>query len=107
MVSSILLSLSFSLAVALASRQDPGRRPEWDDPAVLHVNTEQPHATMMGYPSADLARRGDRIRSPWFLSLNGSWKFKASRNLASRPVDFFQPGYDVTKWSGIRVPGNI
>ena len=32
-------------------------REEWDDPAVLHVGTERPHATMMTYPSAELAAR--------------------------------------------------
>src|SRR5215204_6650482 len=107
MLTSIMLALTFSFTVLLATRQEPGPAAEWNDPAVLHVNTEQPHATMMGYPSADLARGGDRSRSPWFLSLNGIWKFKASPNPASRPVDFFRPGYDVTRWAGIRVPGNI
>ena len=43
---------------------------------MLHVGTERPHATMMSYPSADLAARGDRTASPWFRSLNGRWKFR-------------------------------
>ena len=40
--------------LATLTSQAPSR-PEWDDPAVLHVNTEKPHATMMVYPSAEAA----------------------------------------------------
>ena len=39
----------------LAPSQAP-TRPEWDDPAVLHVNAEKPHATMTIYPSAEAVR---------------------------------------------------
>jgi beta-galactosidase len=81
-------------------------RDEWDDPAVLHVGTERPHATMMTYPSADLARAGDRADSPWFRLLNGTWKFRYSPNPASRPVGFERPAFDDQAWSNIQVPGN-
>jgi beta-galactosidase len=82
-------------------------REEWDDPAVLHVNTEPPHATMMVYPSPELARKGGRTSSPWFQSLNGVWKFKYSASPAARPAGFELPTYeDVSTWADIRVPGN-
>jgi beta-galactosidase len=81
-------------------------REEWDDPAVLHVNTERPHATMVTYPSAELARQGDRSASPSIQSLNGSWKFRYSPNPAARPVGFERPGFDDKAWSPITVPGN-
>jgi beta-galactosidase len=87
------------------SPQAPARE-EWDDPAVLHVGTEAPHATMMVYPSAELARRGDRDASPWFQSLNGTWKFAYSAAPAVRPAGFERPDYDDRSWAPIRVPGN-
>jgi beta-galactosidase len=90
------------LAPGRASSQAP--HVEWDDPAVLHVNTEKPHATMTIYPSAEAARSG---RSPWVESLNGRWKFKASPKPGARPVDFYRDGYDVSGWSDIAVPGSI
>jgi beta-galactosidase len=90
-----------------AMTQDGPARPEWDDPAVLHVNTEKPRATMMVYPSSQLARTGEAARSPWFQSLNGVWKFKPSANPAQRPVDFYRSAYDDANWEAIRVPGNI
>ncbi len=37
-------------------------KPEWDNPAILHTGTERPHATMMAFPSAELAKTGDRAR---------------------------------------------
>jgi len=88
------------------AQPSPAAREEWDDPAVLAVNTERPHATMMTYPSAELAMRGDRAASPWFRSLNGRWKFRYSPNPASRPVGFERPDFDDKAWSGITVPGN-
>ena len=81
------------IAVVTAMAQPQAPRPEWDDPAVLHVSTEQPHATLMVYPSADLAAAGDRTRSPWFRSLNGTWKFNWAPGPASRPVDFDRPDF--------------
>ncbi len=81
-------------------------REEWDDPAVLHLNTEQPHATMMVYPTPELARASDRTKSPWFRSLNGVWKFQYSASPAARPAAFELPSFDDASWADIRVPGN-
>ena len=84
----------------------PAAHVEWDDPAVLHVGTEPPHATMMTYPSAALARAGDRAASPWFRLLNGTWKFHYSPDPASRPTGFERRGFDDRSWADIAVPGN-
>jgi beta-galactosidase len=81
-------------------------REEWDDPSVLHLGIEPPHATMMVYPTAELARKGARDDSPWFRSLNGVWKFQYSASPAARPAGFERPSFDDTAWPDIRVPGN-
>ena len=81
-------------------------RPEWDNPAVLHIGTEKPHATMMAYPSAELARTGDRAKSPWFHSLNGTWKFHGSLRPAERPLDFYRPGFNDSSWQNMPVPSS-
>ncbi len=94
-----------TLAATAGQSASPARE-EWDDPAVLHVGTERPHATMMTYPSAESAARGDRAASPWFRSLNGRWKFRYSPNPASRPAGFERPGFDDKAWPTIAVPGN-
>jgi beta-galactosidase len=82
------------------------QQPEWDDVSVLHLGTEKPHATMMVYPTADLARTGDPVKSPWFQSLNGNWKFHGSPRPADRPLEFYRPGYDDSGWRLIPVPSS-
>jgi beta-galactosidase/beta-glucuronidase len=101
---SIVLLLT-SLVVHLAIQADTAR-PEWDDPAVLHVGVEKPHATMMIYPTAALAAAQDRNGSPWFRSLNGAWKFHYSPNPADRPATFFAREFDDRTWNAINVPAN-
>jgi beta-galactosidase len=96
-----------TLVTVLSQPPQQASRPEWDDVAVLHVGTEKPHATLMVYPSAELAATGDRTRSPWFKSLNGTWKFNWSAGPATRPVDFYRPEFADGNWRTIRVPGSI
>jgi len=81
-------------------------RPEWDNVSVFKVNVEKPHATMTVYPTVELAKAGDRSKSPLFRSLNGSWKFQCSDSPADRPVDFYRRDYDDSRWRTIPVPSN-
>jgi beta-galactosidase len=83
------------------------QRPEWDNPAVIQVGAEKPRATFMVYPTQALAATFDRTRSPWFLSLNGAWKFRYSPDPASRPADFYKASFDVSAWATIPVPSNV
>jgi beta-galactosidase len=81
-------------------------KPEWDNPAIVHIGTEKPHATMMVYPSAELARPGDRAKSPFFQLLNGRWKFHGSLRPAERPLDFYRTDYNDSAWGTIPVPSS-
>lgn len=94
-----------TLALLLTSALS-AQRPEWDNVSVLHVGTEKPHATMMAYPSAELAKTGDPAKSPWRRSLNGTWKFHGSPRPADRPLEFYRPGYDDSGWQNIPVPSS-
>src|ERR1039458_345269 len=95
-----------ALLIALCAVAAAQERPEWDNPAIVHVGTEKPHATMMVYPSASLARSGDRAKSPWFQLLNGAWKFHGSLRPAERPLDFFRADYDDSSWGAMPVPAS-
>jgi len=95
------------ICALLAFVPAPGQpRPEWDNPAVVQLNRERPHATMMIYPTAELARRGERSRSPWFQSLNGRWRFHWAARPADRPAEFFRADFDDSRWDWIPVPSN-
>jgi beta-galactosidase len=81
-------------------------RPEWDNPAIVHVGTEKPHATMMVYPTAELARTNDRAKSTWFQLLNGTWKFHGSLCPAERPMDFYRTDFNDAAWGTMPVPSS-
>jgi beta-galactosidase len=95
-----------SFFMALCGVAFAADRPEWDNPAIVHIGTEKPHATMMVYPSAELARTGERAKSPWFQLLNGTWKFHGSLRPAERPVDFYRTDYNDSAWGTIPVPSS-
>src|SRR5215831_11085398 len=94
------------VTVLLAGAAFAQVRPEWDNPAIVHVGTEKPHATMMVYPSSELARTGDRANSPWFQLLNGTWKFHGSLRPSERPIDFYRPDYSDAAWGTMPVPAS-
>jgi beta-galactosidase len=93
------LALSFNICRA----QD---RPEWDNPGIVHVGTEKPHATMMVYPTAVQAMAAPAVQSPWYQSLNGTWKFQGSLRPADRPLEFYRADYSDSSWRTIPVPSN-
>ncbi|MBI4910569.1 MAG: DUF4981 domain-containing protein [Acidobacteria bacterium] len=97
----VFLLLFLSCAASLAQV-----RPEWDNPAIIQTGTTKPHATLMAYPSPELASTGNRAKSPWFQLLNGNWKFHGSMRPATRPLTFFRPDYDDSAWKTIPVPGS-
>ncbi|HMP86664.1 MAG TPA: glycoside hydrolase family 2 TIM barrel-domain containing protein [Lacibacter sp.] len=50
--------------------------------------------------------QSDRLASPFYQSLNGTWRFVYAETPAQRPMNFY--GFDVndTGWAGIPVPSN-
>jgi beta-galactosidase len=87
-----------------------GRRslgpPDWENPAVVGRNKEAAHAALMPFPDRESAVGGDSTTSPWFQSLNGTWRFRWSPNPATRPAEFFRPDFEVDSWDEIPVPSN-
>lgn len=51
-------------------------------------------------------RNGDYESSPYYMSLNGSWKFHWVKNPDNRPKDFYKPEFYTGGWADIQVPGN-
>lgn len=80
--------------------------PEWENPAVFQRNQTELHVPLVPYSSIPSALRNSREVSPYFLSLNGNWKFDWSPNPQEAPEDFYQDEDDVSGWDEIRVPSN-
>jgi len=66
----LLLAALFSCKPAVQVPID-----EITDIGITSVNTEKPHCTMLPYDSIGAAIKDDPAESPYFLSLNGTWKF--------------------------------
>lgn len=96
-------SVSLFLLVSACLAAD---RPEWDNPGVIKIGEEKPHATMMVYPTAALAKTGQMALSPWYQSLNGTWKFDGVLRPADRPLDFFRTDFNDSAWRTMPVPAN-
>ena len=79
---------------------------DWENPKVVEKNKEPAHVTLVPYADEKTALIGDRNESPWFLLLNGNWKFSLAPNPKSVPKDFFKEDFDAQKWDAIQVPSN-
>lgn len=102
----IILALIAAFGVPAAAGAAPARA-EWEQPEINAVNREPMKATFFNFESRDKALAGDKAASQYYRSLDGSWAFAFSETPAKRPKDFYRPGYDVSKWKRIKVPGMI
>ncbi len=102
MVKKIIVGLVMMAAINLAAQPQP----EWDNVNVLQVNREKPHVTMMVYSDGSTASAMDKQDSPFYLNLNGTWKFNWVNKPADRPLDFFREDFNDQQWNDIQVPSN-
>ena len=79
---------------------------DWENPAIVSQNKEMPHATAMFFNNAADVVADDYSRSPFYQSLNGTWKFVYADKHAERLKDFYATSLDDSKWSDIPVPSN-
>lgn len=77
---------------------------EWDDVSVSSLNRSKSHDLSIPFEDAEAAQSLDMSRSPWFLDLNGTWKFRWSAVPDKAPAGFYADGYDVSSWDNIAVP---
>ncbi len=80
--------------------------PDWENEQVLHLHTEPPRATFVPFATVAEALRGDCTHSPFYLSLDGDWKFDWAPNPQLRPTNFFALNFDDSAWTNIAVPSN-
>ncbi|MEV5433363.1 glycoside hydrolase family 2 TIM barrel-domain containing protein [Streptomyces sp. NPDC052701] len=100
------LALSARPAAAhAAGRRAPEASPEWNgNIAVFRLGTEPPHTTLMPYADLRQALAADRTRSPYRLSLDGTWRFAHADRPDDRDADFHRTDVDDSGWDTIPVP---
>jgi beta-galactosidase len=86
---------------------------EWENPRLTGINNLPPHATMVICPDASTARKiqivanSERVKSSFYRSLNGDWKYHYSSNQLARVPDFWSVDFDDRDWDKIEVPSNV
>ena len=79
---------------------------DWENPAVIGLNKQPPHATLMPYQSIEDELSFDKTKSDFFMLLNGDWKFHWTGKSEDRPTDFYLTDFDDSDWDEIIVPSN-
>ncbi len=75
------------------------------NPEIFCENTIEPHSDHFFYEHEEDIALGDKM--PLKQSLNGTWRFKFSRNLWERPENFYREDYDISGFDEIKVPMHI
>ena len=75
-----------------------------DNPEVFRVNRLDAHSDHCYYKDyADIERNENSL----LQSLNGQWEFAFSKNVMSRPENFYEESFDASGFDKIMVPGHI
>lgn len=77
---------------------------EWDDVSVTHLNRERAHAVSIPFADASSVSSEAIEQSPYYMSLNGVWKFKWVADPSKCPTGFESPAYSTGGWDDITVP---
>ncbi len=110
----ILIFVALNISVAYkSSGKEPleqkakgNKTNDWENPAMIGRDKEPAHCTYIPYVDTETALKNTPSQSPYYLSLNGTWKFNWVRNPSERPVNFYKDDYNASQWNDIAVPGN-
>ena len=94
------------LAVLVIIPAAAQQQPEWQSQYAVGLNKLNPHAYVWPYTTAADVEKGAYEESPYYMSLNGKWKFHWVKNPDTRPKDFYKPSFYTGGWADINVPGN-
>lgn len=75
-----------------------------DNPEVFRVNQLDAHSDHSYYTTCEAMEKRENAL---LQSLNGQWEFAFSKNVMSRPVQFYEEDFDTSGFDKIMVPGHI
>jgi len=76
----------------------------WENPRELKHNRLKPRSNFTNYQDETTALKRDPSASPWFISLNGEWKFFYAPAPEAVPSDFESIGFHDAEWTTLPVP---
>lgn len=72
---------------------------------VYEENQLQPSSILIPFDNVDNCLKQNEDQSPYYKSLNGSWKFHLENTPYTFDKDFYSIGYNDDDWNTINVPG--
>ena len=79
---------------------------EWDNPRISSVNRETAHTTSIPMANHDDVASCDMTRSPWYMSLDGKWKFLWVNQPSKATAAQCAKDYNDQAWTEIDVPSS-
>ena len=86
---------------------------DWQNPRITGINRVSPHITAVICSDVETALKigpvsnEERVKSSFYRSLNGTWKYCYGANHLERVPDFWKQEFDDTSWTTIPVPANV
>jgi beta-galactosidase len=108
-----LMGIVLQMTTIVGRAADAQEVREWENPRLTGLSNQSPHATMVVCPDAATARKiqivdnRERVKSSFYRSLNGSWKYHYSSNQLARVPEFWSTNFDDRAWDKIEVPSNV
>lgn len=79
---------------------------ELQTPDITSVNRLPMRNSEFAFESFKLAKENIKEQSQNYFSLNGEWKFNWVQNPNDRPIGFYKPDFDDTKWKSFSIPAS-
>ena len=79
---------------------------EWDDPSITSVNRQVAHTTSIPFADASAVHENDMASSPYYQSLDGTWKFMWVKAPGQASTSFCTKDYNDASWTDITVPSS-
>lgn len=99
-----IVLIALMLFISLAINAQPVV--EWQNETVNAVNKQPARCSWIPYADVQQAIQNDKNQSPYYLSLNGIWKFNWVKHPDLRPLDFYKKEYNHNFWDEITVPSS-
>ncbi len=92
------------LATAFVANAQTGS--EWDDPKISNVNREEAHTISIPFAKESDVTSNDITASPYYMSLDGTWKFYWTKNPTLATKTMCSKTYNDANWTNIDVPSS-
>jgi beta-galactosidase len=108
MLKKVLFAIAAAGTIPCVSIAQANDYVEWQDQNAYRNGQLDIHTLVVPYANGNQSniRSHAFANSPYYLNLNGSWKFNWSEDPTKRPEGFYKTDFDASSWKDIKVPGN-